>query len=136
LSWIKLSRPADKFYPNGFTNQTMLAGSAYVPPGTNRVLATNLWEVSFHGGNLTQDDTNVVFLTSDNKLTNSPPSQPPLRFTLNAATGQFNGNIKLLDTGLEQSLNFRGVVLQGLNMGGGFFMGKSQSGQLLLRPAD
>jgi len=134
LSWIKLRRPADKFYPNGFTNDTILSGSAYVAPGTNQVLATNFWQVSFHGGNLTQDYTNVVFLTPNNKLTNWPSSQAPLGFTLKAATGQFSGNVKLHDAGLEHSLDFRGVLLQGLNMGGGFFIGTSQSGQFLLRP--
>src|SRR5262249_48799328 len=38
LNWFKPTQPATKYYPHGFTNESMLIGSRYLPPTTNRVL--------------------------------------------------------------------------------------------------
>jgi hypothetical protein len=55
-----------------------------------------------------------------------------LTLTFSASNGSFSG--KLSDPSTSTTATFRGVVLQDQNIGTGFFLGTSQSGQVFLGP--
>src|SRR5204863_8465106 len=70
LSWIKPALPTAKYYREGFTNEMDLAGSIYLRPTTNKVLAFGPGTFSVAGGNLSSSFTNQVELGLKNVLTN------------------------------------------------------------------
>jgi hypothetical protein len=129
VDWLKPTQPLSLFYPLGFTNQTTLTGSRYLPGNaTNRVLALTNGAVILSGGNLSRTWTNAIALDATHHVSNASPNQ--LTLTLSPATGLFKGSF--LDTGTVRTVAFRGAVLQKSTNGAGFFLGTNQSGRVLL----
>jgi plastocyanin len=134
LSWIKPALPTAKYYREGFTNEMDLAGSIYVHPTTNKVLAFGPGTFSVAGGNLSSSFTNQVELGLKNVLTNLTPAQP-LALKITPASGLFQGTIKVTDGGAIKTLKYKGALLQHQGRGAGFFLGVDKSGPARLEPA-
>jgi len=126
LDWFK---PAvtKGLYASGFTNQTGLIGSSYVPPPTktNRVIALTDAAVTMSGGNLSDAVTNFVTLTQDNKVTTTN-SGFSLTFTL--SSGLLKGSF--INPATAKKTSFTGVLLQTNNSGSGFFFSTNESGRI------
>jgi hypothetical protein len=130
LNWVRLSQPAARFYPGGFTNETMLAGSRY-NPSLGALSFTNSTLI-FSGGNLSASFTNTVSLGANGKTDHTSPNSLFLNLTI--PTGWFRGTTREPASG--RLLGFNGVVLQKQNAGFGYFLGTDQSGQVMLEPVD
>src|SRR5262249_41858453 len=69
VNWIKKPDDKAKFYPDGFTVQTNLTGSAYI--STNKpVTGFTNGTLALLGGNITNAFTNAVAIDARNKVTN------------------------------------------------------------------
>jgi len=131
MSWIKTSQSTSKFYPGGFTNETVALGSRYTPPGAGQ-RALNLTEgnLLFSKGNLDPDFVNRVALSENNRFSNL--SQNKLTLTLTASSGLLKGTATDPATGKSYSLT--SVVLQKQNTALGFLLGTNRSSQVVLFP--
>jgi hypothetical protein len=115
VSWIKQAVPAAIYYPAGFTNLSLAL--------TNGALI-------FEGGNLSASFTNLVTLTTTNRVLNDSPNTLNLAFT--PSNGVFSGSVKV--PGTTRTNAFKGALLQDLDSGYGFFLGTNRSGRVFLRP--
>lgn len=126
ISW---SRPMDEAagqYTDGFIFDSMLLGSGYRAPGTNRLFASANAEVSFHDGDLGESFTNLVTLLPNAKVADAGTNRLKLTFT--QKTGQFSGSV--LAPGAKRPLSFKGAILQKQGYGGGFFPGTNRVGHV------
>ena len=127
--WLKSPGAPLKYYPRGFTNGLEVAGSVWSKAGAGPALnwPDGKGELLLEGGGLTSSLSIPLQFNSNNRVTSSGQK---LNLSINGTTGLFKGTI--FDGG--KPLQFQGVVLQGENRGYGFFLGSSQSGQVLLAP--
>lgn len=132
LRWIKPVMPTGRYYPAGFTNETTLVGSSYVPPvgASSRVIAMTNGIASFSGGNLSASFSNEVTLEANNRVSNVSANK--LALTIAKPTGLFKGSVADPATGTK--LSFKGVLLQNQGAGSGFFLDANQSGRVYLGP--
>src|SRR5207249_9645023 len=109
----------------GFTNQSEMVGSAYIPPNgaTNHVLNLANTEVAFSGGNLSADFTNAVTLGLYSRVSNLSSNRLTMSFSL--STDMFTGSA--INPATDRWLPYSGAVLQKLNAGYGFLLGTNQS---------
>ncbi|HXJ55641.1 MAG TPA: immunoglobulin domain-containing protein [Verrucomicrobiae bacterium] len=130
IDWCKPAMPTAIYYPAGFTNQTQLRGSRYVPPAysTNRVLALTNGVVVMGGGNLSQSWTNDIVLGVNNRVTNTGPNK--LTATLAPGTGLFKGTF--LDTNTSRTMTFSGALLQKSTNGAGYCLGTNLSAAVVI----
>ncbi len=154
LFWFKPNLPTAKFYPGGFSFATSAGGFRYRPPaaGSNVLSFTN-GTVILGGGNLAQPMTNYMKLGPNNRVTNL--SSNGLSLSFRSTTGSFSGRVLDPNTvtpmflsmsaggygggsmgspSVARPLFFSGVVLEGLGLGFGYFLGTNQSGQVLVGP--
>jgi len=128
VSWIKEPQPQTKRFANGFTNGLIPAiGSAYAP--TIPVINLPTGAAVFTGGDL-PPFTNIVSLSSNNKLLNQSPNSLTLNVVL--PTGAFNGSVTA--PGATRKTPFKGVFLRKANAGYGYFLGTDQSGSVVIAP--
>jgi hypothetical protein len=132
VSWIRPPRPGALYYPLGFTNDLPATGSRYTAPtnATTRVIDLTNGGVIFDGGNLSAPFTNLVTLTSSNRLINGSPNS--LSFSITKSNGLFSGSVKV--PGTTRTNTFKGAFLQDLDSGYGYFLGTNQSGSVFLGP--
>jgi hypothetical protein len=128
--WQKSAGAPLKYYPSGFTNGLAAAGLSYSRPSAGQA-ALN-WpggkgELVLDGGGLSSGLNIPLELGANNRVMSSGQK---VSLNVNGATGLFRGSVS--DGG--KPLQFQGVLLQGENTGYGFFLGASQSGQVLLTP--
>ena len=89
-------------------------------------LAPGTFELT--GGNLAKGITNRISVGSDNRVTNL--SSNKLNLTFSTPAGSFRGSI--VNPASGKPISFSGVVLQKPNIGRGFFLGQTQSGEVLI----
>ncbi|MFN7139710.1 MAG: immunoglobulin domain-containing protein, partial [Limisphaerales bacterium] len=130
VSWIK-NGWTNEFYKDGFTHQTNIIASYYLPPvkGTRALEMTN-GTLSFSAGDLPAVQTNEVTLLPNNSFQTS--SKTNLKMSIAAATGLIKGNFT--HPGFETLVPFKGAVLQKQGFGAGFFMGTNEAGSMFLAP--
>jgi hypothetical protein len=100
--------------------------------GTNKILHLRTGELTLHGGNLAQDDTNTFDLGSSSKVTNTGSNQMTVTFT--ASSGLFKGSLTPTNAGAKVAA-FTGAVLQKGTNAAGYFLGTNQSGTVRLQIA-
>jgi hypothetical protein len=132
VNWIRPARDWAVYYPAGFTNDLAGTGSRYTPPPNSyaRVIDLTNGIVWFKGGNLRVPFTNIVTLTSSNRMLNG--SANSLTMSVAASNGVFTGSVKV--PGTTRTNTVKGVVLQDLGAGYGYFLGTNQSGEVTLEP--
>ena len=128
VNWIRPARPEAVYYPSGFTNDVAAAGSRYTAPTniSTRVIDLTNGIVWFQGGNLSTPFTNLVTLTSSNRVING--SANSLSMSVTTSNGLFAGSVKV--PGITRTNTFKGVVLQDFRAGYGYFLGTNQSGEV------
>src|SRR5262249_36730356 len=128
--WLKPHVPTAKFYPAGFNFATTAEGSRYHRPAMgSKGLNFTSGTVMLSGGHPAQPITDSINLGANNRV--SSVNSNKLTLTFKSTTGSFTG--KVLNPGTTQMLIYNGVILQGLDVGSGFFLGTSQSGQVLVQ---
>jgi len=83
----------------------------------------------FNGGDLSSF-TNNVSLGLNNKIINQSPNSLTLNIAI--STGAFNGSVAA--PGQTRRTPFKGVFLQKVNAGYGYFLGTDQSGSVVIAP--
>jgi len=134
LAWIKPAGAPGKNYGAGFTNEVLTTGLSYHKPAAGaRVLdwSGGLGDLILSGGSLSDSVTNAIRLELNNKVTNLSPGKLTLNIT--TSSGLFKGSF--LDTLTGKTIQFQGALFDDWNMGFGFFLDSSKSGQVFLGPA-
>jgi len=127
LNWFKETQPGEKYYSDGLTNETYVAGSIFRPPSRGMpVIDLTDALVTFSGGNLESDFANSVTLGSDNKIVDLGTNK--LSLNISTASGTFAGSVT--PPGATKSMSFRGAVLQKRKAGSGFLLGTNRSAQV------
>jgi len=129
LDWFRQAQPKSKFYPAGFTNETMVEASWFVPPTTNRVLNLTNAVVGFTNGNLAADFANDVTLGIDQRVTNN--STNALTLKIQKTSGLFTGSVT--PPGTRTARSFKGALLQKQNRGAGFLVGTNRTSQVTIQ---
>ena len=126
LNWFKQTQ-AVKYFPDGFTNETTIAGSRFEKPAaTNWVLNLTNAVVGFTNGNLVADFTNTVAIDAKGKVMNESTNK--LTLSASKSTGLFSGSA--LPPAGGKTVSFKGAVLQKQTNGFGFFLGTDASGRV------
>ena len=127
--WIKPGGLGGKlFYPAGFTNQTGVVGSAYAPPP----VASSSGAVVLEGGNLELAVSNSFVLNPNYQAVNQGSRR--LNLTITKNDGTFRGNENTATAPARWTTDFRGVLLQKMGGGYGYFLGTNQSGRVWYTP--
>jgi hypothetical protein len=126
VTWVKAAG-AGTYYTNGFTNNSILLGSAYSAAWqrTNGLGLTNP-SVMLTGGNLAAATNVPVTANGLESYTN----KTTLTLTINPATGLFSGQYA---PAKGKAIPLAGAVLQNGRGAGGFFLGTNQSGAVWLQ---
>lgn len=115
-------------YPSGFAWITEMIGARYNVPtkGFNVFESTNSSLVlTLDGGGLSPGITNSFTLDGRNHV-KQPTLAKRLSLAFNPSTGLFTGSQAI--PGMRQTLSFKGAIVQGQVLGGGYFLGTDQSG--------
>jgi hypothetical protein len=128
LVWIKPAT-SKKLFPAGFALATIATGSRYQQPARGTpILNLSPGSIELTGANLAQGITNRISLGTGNRVTNL--SSNKLSLTFSTTAGSFKGSI--VNPASGKSISFNGVVLQKPNVGRGFFLDRTQSGEVLM----
>jgi hypothetical protein len=127
VTWVK-GAGSGNLYPGGFTNTSVLLGSAYSAAWqrTNGLGLTNV-TVTLSGGDLGDITNSVIasgletYKTADGKT---------LTLTISPSSGAFSGQYEPVG---GKKISLAGVVLQNRRVAGGFFLGTNQSGAVWLQ---
>jgi hypothetical protein len=129
FNWFKQTQTA-KYYPGGFTNEAMIAGSRFVTPtATNLLIDITNGIVGFTNGNLTTNFTNHVMLDAGGKVFNQGTNK--LSLSISKSSGTLSGSVT--PPGGGKAVSFKGALLQKQNGGSGFFLGTNASGRVCLQ---
>ena len=131
LSWIKPAN-GSRYYPAGFSDgAVMAAGQRYTPPTRGqRIIEVADGLVTFGGGALTAPFANTVTISTANKVQDTSANRLSMSFT--TSSGLFSGSVAV--PGTKHSFLFNGVVLQGRDVGLGYFLDNKLSGSVRLAP--
>jgi hypothetical protein len=137
--WVKSPADTDKFYPGGFKLALQPLGSTYAPLTNTEtpILNASNWTAAVYGGDLFHGDLATwivtrVWLRPPATLT-AEPSYEKLKLSVSRSTGVMQGSFTDPVTGRRATI--RGVVLQQLNSGRGFFTSTNTAGAFALAPA-
>jgi cyclophilin family peptidyl-prolyl cis-trans isomerase len=126
LNWFKQPQLV-KYFPAGFTNETVIAGSLFTKPAsTNWVIDLTNVVVAFTNGNLSADFTNLITIDAKGKVINQSTNK--LTFSASKSSGTFSGSATPPAGG--KAVSFKGAVLQKQTNGFGFFLGTNASGRV------
>jgi hypothetical protein len=126
IIWIKPAQNRAAYYPSGFA----LAHEAW-----GNLLGTNRWgnglagQIVFQGGNLGNNQTNLV-VKKDNQLVATGGDSNKMTLYLTESTGALNGYFQ--PPWARQTVAFKGAMLPKERLGLGYFLGTNQSGRIEL----
>jgi hypothetical protein len=131
LTWIKKPSRATTLYTNGFTNWVFPQGGLWVNPPvkTPAIALTN--------GMLVISNTGL-FLTFNVAVSNNNALVKLGKLPTNSLTGSITAKTGLLtitfENGAGKETTGTGAVLQNATNGGGFFLGNTNAGSIILQP--
>ena len=119
-----------KPFTGGFVTESTLTGFKYVRPASGTpVLNFTQGQLILAGGDLGSSITNELTLAANNRVTNLSSNKTTLTFNL--PTGTFRGTVAEPNSPTKR-VAYSGALLQGANVGRGYFLGTTQSGTVLL----
>jgi hypothetical protein len=133
VDWFKPFLPASHYYPAGFTTNVSLVGEKYVPPSAGGPTPAGDREVTLGGGNLASNIVASVTVDSLGNVTVSSANNENLKLKLQPTTGQFSGSFT--HPSLNETISFKGLVMQIESAGAGYFLGTDESGYITFEPA-
>jgi hypothetical protein len=126
LSWIKPSIYG-RYYAGGFTNESLVAGSSYVPPTPEeRLGAAQPLDVTCAGANLPANITGHLMVLPNGKMVSDPDQL--FKYGMSPSSGLFRGTV--LDASTGKPRVFSGVKLQKWSIGRGLVLGTNAVGQV------
>jgi hypothetical protein len=134
LTWIKKASRSPALYTNGFTNPIVVQGSSWTNPLPHKAaIDFSSGQLDISGGILLSPLMFNVAVSNNNalvKLSESPT---------NSLTGSINPKTGLLTITFgngagKATTTAKGAVLQNESNAGGFFLGKTNAGVILLQP--
>jgi lysyl endopeptidase len=129
VSWLKAAQNG-KFYPDGFDVEVTGIGSLYQKPSAGTpIIDLSSATVSFAGGDLNNPFANSVTIDTNSKVANQSGNKLTMTFT--TTTGLFKGTAKSPDS---ENVSYRGTAFQKVNRAYGYFLGKDQSGTVVVGP--
>ena len=138
MSWIRPSATKG-YYIGGFTTNTILLGSKYVAPAAGQLMidltntAGNAM-LTFGGGGLAGELSNLVTVASDNTVTILSGSVTGLTLKLAPKNGTLSGTF--LHPVTKKKVKFQGAVLQSQDFGDGWFTGSNGTGYVTVSPVE
>ena len=131
LTWIKPPSPTG-LYANGFSAGLAVEGSPWISSAAALSgLFANGAPVTFSGGGLASNLVSTVQLTSSNTLRRASGSTNFAGGTINRS----NGLMTLAFTNTSgKKVTASGTLLQNAGLGGGFFLGATNAGAIVLQP--
>lgn len=129
LLWLKPSQDGG-YYAAGFRMSSKVIGSRYALPPGAPLFGYSKGLVDFGGGNLSAPFTNEVTILANGGISSAGKG---LTATVSLAKGRIVGKFTVPSSG--QVMTFSGVVLQRQQVGGGLFLGPSESGYFYLGPS-
>jgi cyclophilin family peptidyl-prolyl cis-trans isomerase len=126
LYWFKPGSLTNTYYPSGFTSTVQFRGAPFhVLPQEQRVLNWTNGTVILAGGNLQRPLTFRVMLDeADNLVMLTGPTS--LTMSIDRTSGRVAGSFFHPVT--QTHISLEGIVVQGLDEGGGLFYGPDQTG--------
>ena len=134
LAWIKAASHSSALYTNGFTNLAVVQGSRWTnPPPHTAAMDLPFGQLEISGGSLVSNLTFNVAMSNNNTLLKLPGSPT------NSLTGTITPKTGLLTVTFgngagKATTKGTGAVLQNATNAGGFFLGKTNAGSILLQP--
>jgi hypothetical protein len=134
LTWIKKASRSPSLYTNGFTNLVLVQGSPWTNPLPHTAaIALPSGQLDISGGSLLSSLSFNVGFSNNNALVKLPESPT------NSLTGSINPKTGLLTITFgngdgKTTTAAKGAVLQNVTNAGGFFLGKTNAGSILLQP--
>lgn len=129
VQWIRPAGPLPKLYTNGFSLASAAVGSTYTPP-VGGIFDTNFAWVIFSGADLENPSANPVNLVAGGRVTNAGTNT--LTLSVVPSTGLFKGTVKLPE--VTKPIRYQGAVLRGAGLGGGYFAGTNEIGNVYFGP--
>ncbi len=130
VNWFRPPLSPGTFFTNGFHANSRILGSAYAPPGTNRLVDLDSAVVAFTGDAFPGTSPNTIAFGPSGRITNTGPNK--LVISTTPATGLLKGSYTPLGT--NKVLAFKGVMLQKQRFGGGHHLGPDAPGGVYLGP--
>jgi hypothetical protein len=130
LIWFKPSL-SKVLYSNGFAASLDVDGSPWTNSAAALAAFTNEALLTLSGGGLASNLVSMVQLTSSNTIRRISGSTNFTSGGINPANGQLT--LTFHNTS-GQKVTASGTVLQNTNLGGGFFLGNTNAGSILLQP--
>ena len=132
LVWIKKASRATAFYTNGFTNTLLVQGGPWTnPPAKTPALTLSGGQLVISNAGLFLLFTNVSVSTSNTLVKMGAQPTNSLTGSIAPATGLLTLNF---GNGRKATTPALGAVAQGQTNGGGFFLGTTNAGLILLLP--
>jgi uncharacterized repeat protein (TIGR03803 family) len=133
VDWFKPAIPKDHFYSGGFTTTVMLSGAPYISPSAGGPSVAESGTLTLGGGDLVSNIVQSVVISSSGVVTVAGPNIDKLALKVQPKTGQIIGSF--LNTAINKTSRFSGLLLQSDGSGGGLFLGTNQSGFVTLQPS-
>jgi hypothetical protein len=125
VSWSKPSNARDRVYPAGFTNQTVVIGSAFRSVRGEPILDLPEGVIRFQDGGLTEAFANLIGIDYRNRVVNLSENQLAMRLL---GSGLISGHVTV--PGSTTRLTFGGVAHQKRNKAFGHFLGQGVTGSV------
>ena len=130
--WFRPPMPTSVYYPAGFTTNVTLIGEKYDASSAAESMAAGNRQITLHGGNLASSIVETVAVDAVGNVVVLPPNNESLTLTLQLKTGQFTGSFT--HPSLNETIDFKGAVLQNSNAGAGHFLGTNETGAVIFEP--
>jgi hypothetical protein len=132
VDWFRPNVPGSAYYPAGFTTNVSLVGGKYNASSAAELMTAGNWQIALDGGNLASSIVKTVVVDVVGNVIVLLPNNEGLAMTLQLKTGQFTGSFT--HPALNETIDFKGAVLQNSNAGAGHFLGTNESGSVILAP--
>jgi len=126
VDWFRPSIPTSSFYPAGFNTVATLDGNKYVRRPSSSPSFSGNGQLTLGGGNLGADIVQDVYIDPKGNVSFAFVNNENVQMRLNTTTGQFSGSFT--HPTLNETITFKGLVLQIDKNGAGYFVGSSETG--------
>src|SRR5205085_846725 len=138
LAWFKPANARTKVYPAGWPSgiSVDLVGSVFggspLLPGVPAINPAGNVNITLSDGGLGSSILKIANLSSRNRVSIVDRDDDRLRLNINSRTGAFTGAFTNPLT--RHSVKIQGAIIQGQELGTGFFLNEGESGSVTFAP--
>ena len=130
--WAKAGTAGGTYFNKGFTNVSSAVGAPYTPPAVGaRIINATGGSIVAQDGGLTEAFRNAFTLTTTNTVLMVAPVTNSMTLTVQTNVGTFTGAFRHPVSGVTKT--YKGVFLQNARVGGGYFLGSTNSGSIYIQ---